>query len=102
MVPIINSCVDGKIEINTIHRDVLAQLKSTFNVFINDIFALKNDLESGGNTSIVDGLMDLIIDIRQSARANKDWTTSDQIRDKMNELSIVLKDGADGTKWTLK
>lgn len=102
LVPIINSCVDGKIEINTIHRDVLAQLKSTFNVFINDIFALKNDLESGGNTSIVDGLMDLIIDIRQSARANKDWTTSDQIRDKMNELSIVLKDGADGTKWTLK
>jgi len=102
LVPVINSCVDGKIETNTISKAVLEEMKKTFSLFLDDVFGLKNDIESGGNTSLVDGLMDLIIDIRQSARTNKDWTTSDQIRDKMNELSIVLKDGADGTKWTLK
>ena len=46
---------------------------------------MKNDLEGGDNGDLLEGLMDLIIDIRQSARANKDWTTADQVRDKMNE-----------------
>ena len=46
--------------------------------------------------------MDLIIEIRQKARANKDWDISDQVRDKMNELKIALKDGAEGTSWSVK
>ena len=102
LVPMINSFVDGKIEINTVSKTTLLALKEAFDDFLNNILALKNDLETGSGATMVDGLMDLIIDIRQSARENKDWTTSDTIRDKMNELNIVLKDGADGTGWTLK
>jgi len=102
LVPNINSFVDGKIDINTVSVDTLELLKSTFDLFLNDIFGLKNDMDSGDNNALVEGLMDLIIDIRQNARTNKDWTTSDQVRDKMNELNIVLKDGAEGTKWTMK
>ncbi|MFT6333651.1 MAG: cysteinyl-tRNA synthetase [Saprospiraceae bacterium] len=102
LVPMINSFVDGKIEINTVSKATLLALKEIFDDFLNNILALKNDLETGNGTTMVDGLMELIIDIRQSARENKDWTTSDTIRDKMNELSIVLKDGAEGTGWTLK
>lgn len=102
LVPSINSFVDGKIDINELSIDNLALLQSTFDIFINDILALKNDLEVGGNDDLVEGLMDLIIDIRQKARANKDWSTSDQVRDKMNELNIALKDGADGTTWSVK
>lgn len=103
LVPLINSFVDGKIEINTVSKTTLLALKEAFDDFLNNILALKNDLDAGsGATTMVDGLMDLIIDIRQSARENKDWTTSDTIRDKMNELNIVLKDGAEGTGWTLK
>jgi len=102
LVPIINSFVDGKIDVNLVSAETLELLKSTFDIFLNDILGLKNDLESGDNSALVEGLMDLIIDIRQSARTNKDWTTSDQVRDKMNELNIVLKDGADGTSWGVK
>lgn len=103
LVPMINSFVDGKMEINTVSKTTLLALKEAFDDFLNNILALKNDLDAGGGaTTMVDGLMDLIIDIRQSARENKDWTTSDTIRDKMNELNIVLKDGAEGTGWTLK
>ena len=47
----------------------------------------------------MNGLMELIIDIRQSSRANKDWDTSDKIRDTLNALKIQLKDGKDGTTW---
>ena len=102
IVPKINSFVDGKIDINHVSSSTLDKVKSTFDVFLNDILGLKNDLESSNDSGIVDGLMDLILDIRQDARANKNWTTSDQIRDKMNELNIVLKDSKEGTSWTLK
>jgi len=103
LVPMINSFVDGKIKINTVSKTTLLAMKEAFDDFLNNIFALKSDLESvAGATTTVDGLMDLIIEIRQSARENKDWTTSDAIRDKMNELNIVLKDGAEGTGWTLQ
>lgn len=102
LVPMINSFVDGKIEINTVSKTTLLAIKVAFDDFLNNILALKNDLETGSGASMVDGLMELIIDIRHSARENKDWTTSDTIRDKMNELNIDLKDGAEGTGWTLK
>ena len=102
LVPSINSFVDGKINVDTVSKDTLELLQSTFDIFLNDIFGLKNDLESGDNNDLVEGLMDLIIEIRQNARANKDWTTSDQVRDKMNELNIVLKDGVEGTTWAIR
>ena len=46
--------------------------------------------------------MDLILELRAQARTNKDWTTADAIRDKMTELEINVKDGKDGTAWSLK
>jgi len=102
LVPMINSFVDGKIEINTVSKTTLLALKEAFDDFLDNILALKGDVQSESGSGTVDGLMDLILEIRQSARANKDWTTSDQIRDKMNELNIVVKDGAEGTSWTMK
>jgi cysteinyl-tRNA synthetase len=49
---------------------------------------------------VVDGLMQLIIDIRMSARTNKDWSTSDKIRDSLKALKLQIKDGKDGTTWS--
>lgn len=102
LVPSINSFVDGKIDINTVSDETLSLLQKTFDIFLDDILGLKNDLESEDNNGLIEGLMDLIIEIRQKARANKDWDTSDQVRDKMNELKIALKDGAEGTSWSVK
>lgn len=102
LVSSINSFVNKKIDINLVSAETLESLKSAFDIFLNDIFGLKNDMASGDNNDLVEGLMELIIDIRQTARANKDWTTSDQVRDKMNELNIALKDAADGTTWSMK
>ena len=69
----------------------------------NDIFGLKNELAGGneGGDDIITNLMELILDIRQSARANKDWGTSDKIRDALKEAKIVVKDGKDGSSWTV-
>ena len=46
-------------------------------------------------------MLELIIAIRQQARANKDWATADQIRDELKKLGIVLEDGADAVHWKL-
>ncbi|MCO5184348.1 MAG: cysteine--tRNA ligase [Anaerolineae bacterium] len=47
------------------------------------------------------GLIRVLIDIRAAARANRDWATSDRIRDRLAELGVTLKDGKDGTTWTV-
>jgi len=55
--------------------------------------------EAGGN--LVDGLLNLLISLRQKARAKKDWETSDAIRDQLAELGVILEDRPDGTIWKL-
>ena len=97
----INGLKDGHLDINEVSSSTLDHLKATFNNFIFDIFGLLDSKSEGANgNGAMDGLMQLIIDIRQSARANKDWDTSDKIRDTLKELKIQLKDGKEGTTWT--
>ncbi len=54
---------------------------------------------TGGEDDTLDGLMQLLIDLRQTARANKDFATSDTIRDRLTEIGVTLEDRAGGTEW---
>lgn len=102
LVTKINSLKEGHIDKNQLSVEALENLKKQFNAFLFDIFGLLDEQEAGGgNSEALNGLMDLIIDIRKSARESKDWTTSDKIRDKLKELSIDVKDGKDETSWTI-
>lgn len=60
---------------------------------------IPDQADSNGSADREDGLMRLLIDLRSQARANKDWATSDKIRDQLKELGVVLEDRADGTIW---
>ena len=60
------------------------------------IFEQKADASDDGLT---DGLMELILSIRQEARANKDWATADKIRDGLKELGIEIEDSKAGARW---
>ncbi|GAK89625.1 cysteinyl-tRNA synthetase [Nonlabens ulvanivorans] len=78
-------------------------IKETFNAFFYDVLGLETASKTGPTDSKhLDGAMQLIIDLRTQARANKDWATSDQIRDQLVAAGIQLKDGADGTTYTVK
>jgi len=77
---------------------VLEKMKVTFNVFISDVFGLKD--EDAEDSGTVDGLMELILDIRAQARAQKDWSTSDKIRDALAVAGIQVKDGKEGVSWS--
>ena len=46
--------------------------------------------------------MNIVLDIRATAKANKDWGTSDKIRDALASVGIAVKDGKDGATWELK
>ena len=46
--------------------------------------------------------MDLLLDVRKEAKARKDWTTSDYIRDRLSEIGFEIKDTKEGVEWKLK
>lgn len=96
----INTVYDGK---GTISADDLAELKDTFKVFIEDILGLQSDTQAeGGSSDAMKSAIDLLLQIRQDAKANKDWATSDKIRNELQALGFEIKDGKDRTEWSLK
>ncbi len=95
----INSYHEKIIDLNSLDQETFEYLKSTFNSFIFDILGLKDESASDGS-ELLGGLMDLVLDMRKAARTNKDWTTSDKIRDALNALNVVVKDGKEGTTWS--
>lgn len=100
LVPIINSLKEGQIALTEVSNHALNELKSFFQTIIFDIFGLMDETES--NAGPLDGLMNLIIDLRQQARVNKDWPTSDKIRDSLNAINIQINDGKEGSSWGFK
>ncbi len=101
LVPIINSIKDQKISKDQISKTAWDTLQEKWFHLLFDVFGLMEDTASAANGP-VDGLMQLIIELRQQARDNKDWPTSDKIRDTLQELEIVIKDGKEETSWTFK
>ena len=76
-------------------------LKSSLNEFVFDVMGLKSDETSNGNNDKLDGTVQLLIKMRNQARVDKNWALSDQIRDELAAIGIQLKDGKDGTEYSL-
>lgn len=86
-------------EINELTRDILLRI---FEGFIIGVLGLKLSEADNSMQTQVDNLMNLVLDIRASARENKDWSTSDLIRQKLDKMDIQVKDGKEGATWTFK
>jgi len=95
----INSLKEGKTSIN---QNDLELLQTTMHDFLFDILGLVDvavtESQEGNKLSET---VQLLINLRNAARANKDFATSDQIRDQLQEVGIQLKDGKDGTTFSL-
>ena len=98
----INAFKDGHLNIKLLGEKCLDRLQKEFRSFIFDVLGLIDIQSEEGGSDALDEVMELVIQIRQDARQNKDWTTSDKIRDALQAANIVLKDGKDGTDWTVK
>jgi cysteinyl-tRNA synthetase len=90
----INLINDGKETISESDKILLIKEISSF---VEVVLGL--ELTVGSTDSKLNPVMDLVIELRQQARENKDWTTSDKIRDGLAAAGIVIKDGKDGTTW---
>lgn len=98
-VRITNSVHNG---LETLTSEDIAVLKNIFDVFVSEILGLKEDTLQDTSDTKVDGLMNLIIDLRKNARTQKDFATSDKIRDELSNLGIILKDTREGTSWEME
>ena len=85
----------------TLSFNDLELLKATINNFVFDVLGLENNAKSDSGTDKLSGAVDVLIRLRQDARANKDFTMSDKIRDELAEVGIQLKDGKDGTTFSI-
>jgi cysteinyl-tRNA synthetase len=86
----------------SITKNDLEVLKKTMHDFLFDVLGLVDHSSEGGDdNNKLTGAIDLLIELRNKARANKDFATSDKIRDQLLEVGIQLKDGKDGTTYSL-
>lgn len=96
---IINSAFEKKISLT--HTDI-ELIKETFEKIFFDVLGIKFQLSQSSKSEITSELIDLILQIRQKSKLNKDYQTSDFIRNKLNELGIEVKDTKDGYIWEFK
>ena len=95
LVPVINSIKGGQIALGSIRKGTLELLQKQFRVYLLDIFGLKD--ERGNEGGVLDGVIDLLIQIRREARSRKDFATSDKIRNELLRQGIALKDEKNGS-----
>jgi cysteinyl-tRNA synthetase len=80
----------------------LEDIQTFLQKFVGDVLGLetqKSDASVGSSTNKIEQVMQLVLELRANARANKDWTSADLIRNKLNEAGIRVEDGSDGTKY---
>ena len=99
---VINQLNDGK---GTISAADLEGLKAVFKTFLFDILGMideKSGTGAGVNLKPYEEAVDLLLDIRKKAKDNKDWSTSDLIRNRLAEIGFDVKDTKDGFEWKVK
>jgi cysteinyl-tRNA synthetase len=79
----------------------LELLKKTLEEFTFEVLGIRNEKTSGNNGEKLEGVVEMLIEMRNEARANKNWSLSDEIRDKLLALGIQLKDGKEGTSFSV-
>lgn len=92
----INKVKDGLASITSIG---LKRLRAAMSDFIQDVLGLRAINEADNDA--LDAAMDIILEIRANAREQKDWSTSDLIRDKLKEAGIQIKDSKEGASWNV-
>lgn len=97
-VKFINQLKDGSA---TITREDFDILKQTMNSFIFEVLGIEDSAEVSTDSNKLSGTVELLIKLRQEARANKNFALSDQIRDELAAMGIQLQDGKEGTSFTV-
>jgi cysteinyl-tRNA synthetase len=97
-VRIINSANDKK---ESLTEADITLLKKIYKDFIVDVMGLKREEENGRSTEVLDHVVQLLLDMRKKAKENKDYATSDEIRKRLEESGVQVKDSKEGSTWSI-
>ncbi len=86
----------------TINKKDLEDLKSFYNLVVFNILGLKPENQNANSDEKFEEAINLLLNIRLEAKKNKDFATSDKIRDELNKIGIIVKDKKDGFEWEMK
>ncbi len=99
-VRIINQLAEGK---QTITEQDLEELKRIVRLYVFDVLGLVDEkTATEGGKDLVTPLVNLLLEMRQTAKVNKDWALSDKIRDDLTQIGIRVKDRKDGVDWEIE
>jgi cysteinyl-tRNA synthetase len=102
MVSRINALKGGQLSLEEVSKKTLNKFREDLGTLLFDVFGLLDEGEAAGaGDDALSKVMDLVLDLRAQARADKNWTLSDQLRDALKEAGITVKDGKDGATWTV-
>lgn len=95
---IINSVNDGK---ETITEKDVVSLKKLMHNFVFDVLGLRSESSNSANDKALQGVMEIILEIRKDIKARKDFAASDKLRDDLSKHNITIKDTKDGAIWSI-
>ena len=98
-VNIVNRAKEKAVQVGPAEKVLLKKL---FEDVLTGILGLEDEQSAGANTETIGGLMDIILEERQAARAEKNWAKCDALRDRLAELGIRIKDTKAGAEWSLE
>jgi cysteinyl-tRNA synthetase len=98
-VKYINSANDGTEKLTAADIELLKKL---FNIFVFDILGLKVENDNSYDDEFINSVIDASVKIRTIIKNNKDWSTSDLIRQELNKIGIKIKDKKEGGEWELE
>jgi len=88
-------------KINAEGKEALEEAANYIKTILEDVLGVTLKLEKEVSGDLTASLVELLIEVRNDARAKKDWAASDKIRDELDKLGVKLKDGKDKTVWTI-
>ncbi|MEO6303795.1 MAG: cysteine--tRNA ligase [Bacteroidia bacterium] len=97
-VRIINSANDNKV---TLTQSDIDLLKTIYQGFVFDVMGLKKEEENSKATAALDKVIHLVLDIRNKAKIEKNFPLSDEIRNKLTDAGVQIKDGKEGSTWKI-
>ncbi|MFM2369159.1 MAG: hypothetical protein RL619_1459, partial [Bacteroidota bacterium] len=97
-VRFINLLKEGK---ETLTTEDLKTFTAAINAFVFDVLGLEDEKVSDNTNDKLEGTINMLIEMRKQARDNKNFALSDQIRDQLIALGIQLKDGKEGTTFSI-
>ncbi|MEN8186596.1 MAG: cysteine--tRNA ligase, partial [Bacteroidota bacterium] len=97
-VKIINLIREGK---ESLTNEDLKEFTTAINDFVFGVLGLEKAEAGEDNSDKLSGVVEMLIEMRNQARADKDWALSDKIRDELQTLGIQLKDGKEGTTFSI-